>query len=172
MRHNAEFPNMTINLLECALDILGCRLPRDAVIHLPYCWHTVPGTTDMILLNRLYKPIGVTWTGAKVEGRLTYPGEHVDYADYPELMVPRDLVHGAQPPAEVPSHTPKDLALRAMFCNPQRDGYFDVCIGDHPGPDPRRWFYNDSTDPRRGKKCRQRLAGVIRDNLDALDDLP
>ena len=148
-------------MLLMARDMLDSRLPKDALVCLPYCWHTVPNTTGMILLNRLYRPVSVT------------AGEYVDYADFPELMVPRYMIHDElYLPAEVPSHTPKDLALRAMFCNPQRDGYFDVCIGDHPGPDPRRWFYNDSTDPRRGKKCRQRLAGVIRDNLDALDDLP
>lgn len=135
------FPSMVTTLLLMARDMLDSRLPKGAIVHLPYVWHDVPGTTDMILLNRLYQPIGVT-------------GGWVNYADYPELTVPRHMVH--------------DDMLR----NPPRDCYFDVCTGYHPGPDPRRWFYNDSTDPRRGKKYRQRLAGLIQDNLDVLEDLP
>ena len=137
--------NAVVHSLRRALDVLGCRLPREAVIHLPYCWHNVPNTTDMVLLNREYRPIGVA-------------GDWVNYADHPELMAPRHMVHSDYLTAAVPSHTLKDVALRTMFCN--------------PGPDPRRWFFNDATDPRRGKKYRQRLAGLIQDNLDVLEDLP
>jgi hypothetical protein len=133
-------------MLLMARDMLDSRLPKDALVCLPYCWHTVPNTTGMILLNRLYRPVSVT------------AGEYVDYADFPELMVPRYMIHDElYLPAEVPSHTPNDMALHTMFCN--------------PGSDPRRWFFNDCTDPRKGKKQRQRLAGVIRANLNALEEL-
>lgn len=156
MKHDIEFPNMTINLLECALDILGCRLPKTAIIQLPYCWHDVPGTNHMILLNRLYKPIGVM-DGVAFTRYGVAADAWADYADYPELMAPRDLVHSDH--AARASHTPADLHRRALFCNPHPD-------------DPRRWFFNDRTDPRQGKKYRDRLAAVIRDNIDALEAQP
>ncbi|MBE7567256.1 hypothetical protein [Acidithiobacillus sp. HP-11] len=135
------FPNMVTILLSKAQDMLGQRLPKDAIIHLPYCWHDVPGTSDLILLNRLYKPIGVTCYGAKVEGRLTYPGESVNYADFPELMAPRGSVHDVE----------------NMLCNSI--------------PNPRRWFFNDTNAPWDGKQNTQRLADLIQSNLYALDDL-
>lgn len=50
--------------------------------HLPYCWHPVADSDDLILLSRNYKPIGA------VPRRI-----HVRYEDYPHLMAPREVIH-------------------------------------------------------------------------------
>jgi len=56
--------NQVIDSLMVAKDLLSRPLRKNASIHLPYCWHDVPGTTEMILLNRSYKPVGNN-TGVK-----------------------------------------------------------------------------------------------------------
>ncbi|MBU2835192.1 MULTISPECIES: hypothetical protein [Acidithiobacillus] len=125
------FPNMVTVLLSKAQDMLGQRLPKDAGIHLPYCWHDVPGTTEMILLNRSYKPVGNN-SGGKT---------WLDYADFPELLAPRAVIHGIG-------------GMRRNQSFPE---------------DPRQWFYNDLTAPQRGPVVyKQRLADLIQANLDAL----
>ena len=50
--------------------------------YLPYCWHPVADSDDLILLGRNYKPIG------SAPRRIT-----VRYEDYPHLMAPREVVH-------------------------------------------------------------------------------
>ena len=50
--------------------------------HLPYCWHPVADSDDLVLLSRNYKPIGAA------PRRI-----HVRYEDYPHLMAPREVIH-------------------------------------------------------------------------------
>jgi hypothetical protein len=153
MKHDTPFPNMVVRLLGCALDVLGCRLPREAIIHLPYCWHDVPGTSDLILLNRLYKPISVT-AGITITRYSMNAGDWVDYADYPELMAPRDLVHGIE--SEIKPLWGDDVLVRKMYRTPLHAG---------------RWFHHDGNSPLSGKKYRRRLADLIQANLDVLEGL-
>lgn len=76
--------NQVIDSLMVAKELLSRPLHKNASIHLPYCWHDVPGTTEMILLNRLYKPVGNN-SGGKT---------WLAYADFPELVAPRAAIHG------------------------------------------------------------------------------
>lgn len=76
--------NQVIDSLMVAKELLSRPLRKNASIYPPYCWHDAPGTTEMILLNRSYKPVGNN-SGGKT---------WLDYVDFPEFMAPRAVIHG------------------------------------------------------------------------------
>lgn len=51
--------------------------------HLPYCWHPMAESDDLILLSRNYKPMGMAPRRISVR-----------YEDYPQLTAPRTVIHG------------------------------------------------------------------------------